>query len=199
MADSNIAHKPGSGFHEGPSGFESPVTKSYRLPGVGLTLADRSSASKRIVRADGDTVAANQLGVGFGASRASGQALICGQRPGEWAVIGPKADVDSVLNALDTAGHVSVIDHTHSRAMFRLTGARATSLLAKISGLDWSDDMTPDGAVVSASVAKTTCDLIRNDVGGEPSYLLLCDRSFGQYLFDAVLDAGSEFDIGVPA
>ena len=32
---------------------------------------------------------------------------------------------------------------------------------------------------------------------GTPAYLVACDRSFGQYLFDALLDAGDEFGIGV--
>ena len=181
-----------------PTGFESPVVKAYRRPGTALTLTDRSSTTKRIVRAAPDTAAAQGLGARFGTSRAAGQALICGQRPGEWLLIGPATEVDAVIGGLDTAGHVSVIDHTHSRAMFRLTGVAAASLLEKLCGLDWSDAMTPDGAVTSGSVAKTTCDLVRNDVDGTPSYLILCDRSFGQYLFDAVLDAGEEFDIGVP-
>ena len=39
--------------------------------------------------------------------------------------------------------------------------------------------------------------MIRADVDGMPSYLLVSDRSFGQYLFDALLDAGDEFGIGV--
>ena len=94
---------------------------------------------------------------------------------------------------------MSVIDHTHSRALFRLTGADAASLLEKVCSLDWSDAMTPDGAVVSASIAKVTCDLTRQDHDGEPSYLIACDRSFAQYLFDALLDAGTEFGIGVKA
>ena len=57
--------------------------------------------------------------------------------------------------------------------------------------------MSPDGAATSASVAKITCDVIRADIDDDPSYLIACDRSYGQYLFDALLDAGAEFDIGV--
>jgi len=64
--------------------------------------------------------------------------------------------------------------------------------------LDWDDAITPDGAVVSASVAKAGCDIVRFDGDSDhPSYLLACDRSFGQYLFDAILDAGDEFGINV--
>ena len=75
----------------------------------------------------------------------------------------------------------------------RVTGSEATRLLEKVCGIDWSDHMTPDGAVLSASVALVTCDIARNDVSEDdtssrPSYLIFCDRSFGQYLFDALIE-----------
>jgi sarcosine oxidase, subunit gamma len=38
---------------------------------------------------------------------------------------------------------------------------------------------------------------VRDDRGGEISYLLHCERSSGQYLFDALIDAGDEFGIEV--
>jgi sarcosine oxidase gamma subunit len=36
-------------------------------------------------------------------------------------------------------------------------------------------------------------------VSGSPSYLILCDRSFGQYIFDTIVDAGTEFTISANA
>jgi len=112
-------------------------------------------------------------------------------------VLGSPGSANLVVDGLDRSGHVSIVDHTHSRALFRLTGPASSDALEKVCGLDWSDLMTPDGAVVSASVAKVSCDLVRNDADGIPSYLIACDRSFGQYLFDAILDSGTEFGIGV--
>ena len=178
--------------------FESPVTSTYPSAGdAPMTLGDISSMTKLIVRAADGTAATSQMGVPFGASRLEGDVLISGQRPSEWLLLGPAPAVGALAASLDRTGHVSTIDHTHSRAMFRLTGESAASALEKVCGLDWSDAMTPNGAVVSASVAKVTCDIIRNDNKGAPSYLIACDRSFGQYLFDALLDAGAEFGIGV--
>jgi glycine cleavage system aminomethyltransferase T len=46
-------------------------------------------------------------------------------------------------------------------------------------------------------VAKLVTDVIRDDQAGARSYLLHCERSSGQYLFDALLDAGEEFGIDV--
>lgn len=183
--------------------FDSPVVRRYAaVDGAELRLSDLSATAKTIIRADLDTAAARTANVDFGASRSVGNVLVCGQRPGEWMLLGSADANRALIDSLDRTGHVSVIDHTHSRALFRLTGAASARALEKVCSLDWSDAMTPNGAVVSASVAGVNCDIIRNDIApddaaGAPSYLLACDRSFGQYLFDALLDAGDEFGIGV--
>ena len=206
MAD---AQSPESTVLHSPA-FESPVVRSYPSPGAGsgLTLSDESAATKWLVRAETDGPTADLLGVRFGSSRsAAGGALVLGSRPGEWIIVGTAAEVTATvaeLDGVDGQDFTSALDWTHGRAMLRVTGADVTRLLEKVCGLDWSDHMTPDGAVVSASVALVTCDLARNDItqndtAGTPSYLLFCDRSFGQYLFDALIDAGAEFDLAVTA
>ena len=177
------------------SPIASPVTASYTETSASLTLTDESAMSKFVVRAASGTAARATLAQSFGGSRMSADTLIVGIRPDEWFILGDEAAVAAWVGSLNTDGHVSIVDWTHGRAQFRITGDRATSLLEKVCGLDWSDDMTPDGAATSGSVAKVTCDIIRNDVGVAPSYLVLSDRSFGQYLFDALLDAGDEFTI----
>lgn len=166
-----------------------------RRSGAVLTLHDVSATTKIIVRAGPETVAHHQLNAPFGTSRTEDGVLVVGQRPDEWIILGPAAASRALVDRLDRSGHVSVIDHTHSRALFRLTGAEAASVLEKLCSLDWNDHMTPDGAAVSASVAKVTCDIVRNDLDGTPSYLISCDRSYGQYLLDTILDAGHEFTI----
>lgn len=178
--------------------FESPVTTRYpaTIGAVALVLADESATTKLIVRTATDTgiEATATLGVPFGASRRHDGALVVGQRPGEWVVLGTPAAAAGVVDDLE-GEHLGVIDVTHGRALFRLTGDHAARTLEKLCNLDWGDDMTPDGAVVSGSVAAVNCDLVRHDRDGSRSYLITCDRSLGQYLFDAVLDAGREFGI----
>ncbi len=190
-----ISTRKGSAFVADSPVFESPVVARYERGSGPLTLRDVSGTNKLIVRADDDTHAAAQMDVPFGASRSDGESTICGIRPHEWIVLGTAAGAEAILESLDRDGHVSVIDYTHSRALFELSGADSARVLEKVCGLDLCDDMTPHGAVFSASVAKVTCDLVRRDVNGELSYLIACDRSLGQYLFDALLDAGSEFDL----
>ena len=173
--------------------FASPITATYPTNAdAALTISDESSMAKTLVRSDQD-----QFGIGFGASRAHGEAIVAGTRPDEWTILGSLAAVEAAEAAIDRGGFTSVIPFSHGRALFRITGDDSARMLEKVCGIDWSDSMTPDGAVVSASVALTTCDIIRNDNDGARSYLLMMDRSFAQYLFDALLDAGEEFGIAL--
>lgn len=180
-----------------PVPFESPIVATYPHGSGELELRDESSVTKLVVRAAADTAAAAALDVTFGSSRMLHGALVVGQRPGEWTVIGHRDMAGGVVAGLDRSGHVSIVDHTHARAAIRVIGEAAARVLEKVCGLDWDDDMTPDGAATSASVAKVTCDIVRRDLAGVRAYLLICDRSFAQYLFDALLDAGAEFDMQV--
>ena len=182
--------------------FESPVVRSYETASSGaLMLSDASATVKWLVRGSSDGAAADRLGAPFGSSRATeGGALVLGSRPGEWIVVGAAqavAEAVAGIDGLDSSDFVTALDWTHGRALFRVTGPDAPRMLEKVCSLDWSDPMTPDGAVASASVAKVTCDIARNDADGTPSYLIFCDRSFGQYLFDALIDAGDEFGLSV--
>jgi heterotetrameric sarcosine oxidase gamma subunit len=170
-----------------PITFESPI----RSPGLldrGLT--DESETIKTLVRAGPESTTAGLLAVDFGSSRRVGETLVCGSRPGEWLILG---EPSPVTDDLDLSDHVSVIDLTHGRAVLRLTSAHAASILEKICSLDLSEAMTPDGAVTSATVANVVCDLIRDDANGVRSYLIVCDRSLGEFLASAILDAAGEF------
>lgn len=151
-----------------------------------VAISDLSHLTKLVVK----TTAARPDGLtpAFGTSTVSGEALICGTRPGEWTVFGP-ADATEMAVAATTA---HVVDITHGRVLLSVAGPAAASTLEKVCSLDWSDDMMPDGAVTSASVAKVACDVIRRD-DETPAYWISSDRSFGQYLYDALMDAASEF------
>ncbi len=181
--------------------FASPIVTTYpeaptNITGD-LTLTDVSATTKAVIRAPRGSDAAADLGVTFGSSRVVNGTLVVGIRPTEWLVLGPADAVWAFSDAVASAGHVNKIDLTHGRALFRITGPTSTSVLEKICSLDWADNMMPDGAATSASVAKVTCDIVRNDVEGVASYFLASDRSSAQYLFDAIIDAGQEFNLAV--
>jgi len=182
-----------------------------------LTIADHTPLAKIHVRAPWNGAMAKALGVPFG--RAGREApgrdvtgpdeswLVVGSGPGEWFVFAPPgaaAQAAGWLGAMaaDSAGEefVSVVDLTHGRALVRIAGQDAAELLALLCGADLHDDMAPDGAALRSAVAGVATDIIRDDRAGEagvPSYLLHCERSSGQYLFDALVSAGETLGIGV--
>lgn len=180
--------------------FVSPVTTEQltTLNGA-LTLTDVGSTTKVLVRAGSKTAAAIHLATPFGRSQETTDGvLVCGTRPDEWTLYTSSRAADVVIETIPDEGFVTVIDITHGRAMIRISGSSSPLALAKVCNIDFADDMTPDGAVFSASVAGVSCNLIRNDQIEGRSYLLTCERSFGRYLFVALADAGIEFGFNPP-
>jgi heterotetrameric sarcosine oxidase gamma subunit len=173
-----------------------------------LTISDHTPLAKVHLRAPWNGAMAKALGVPFGrAARDTsrdGAWLVVGSGPGEWFVFAPPGAAAQVAGWLDTlaadsaAGElVSVVDLTHGRALVRITGQDAAELMARLCGVDLHDDMAPDGAALRSAVAGVATDIIRDDRDGVPSYLLHCERSSGQYLFDALVSAGESLGIGV--
>jgi heterotetrameric sarcosine oxidase gamma subunit len=163
-----------------------------------LRLADCTPMAKLLVRASRDSSLARRLDVPFGRARRDGDVLLVCSGLTEWLLIGPVGSDPAADLLTGAAGeHVAIIDLTHGRALVRLTGGDAPQLLAKVCAIDLSDDVTPNGAAFRSSVAKVATDVVRDDVAGERSYLLHCERSSGQYFFDSLLDAGREFGIEV--
>ena len=181
--------------------FKSPVDVGpLTSPDGSVTVADAASTTKVQVRAAADTTAAAALGVSYGRSqRRPDGTLVCGTRPDEWTIYGAAGQAAAISATVPTDGFVTVIDITHGRAMLRISGSNATSALNKICNLDLGDELTPNGAVFSASVGSVGCDLVRDDQDGQTSFLIGCERSFGRFLFVAVVDACTEFGVQVPA
>lgn len=158
-----------------------------------LKLSDASPLAKVLVRSDEPA-----LDVPYGLARRDDHGvLIIGSAPDEWLLVGPSGHAESLAGRIPRRGFTVMVDLTHGRAMMRLTGADAAFMLSKLCAIDLGDHMAPNGAAFRAPVAAVVTDIIRDDRKGCPSYLLHCERSSGQYLFDALLDAGAEFGIGV--
>ena len=174
---------------------------SARRASADLLITDCTPLAKVLVYAAENSAVASTLGVGFGrATRDESGVLVVGSGPGEWMLIAAPGTAREVAGRIEPSPDdelVSVVDVTHGRAMMRIRGARSADLLAKVCGIDLSEDVTPNGAAFRSSVAKVVADVVRADEDGVRSYLLHCPRSYGQYLFDALLDAGDEFGIDI--
>ncbi|MDH3293737.1 MAG: hypothetical protein OER95_05395 [Acidimicrobiia bacterium] len=165
-----------------------PSTRSASSDST-VAVAPVHPQSVVIVRASGG----QGESVPFGTSRRDGDVVVCGIRPGETMIVGRPDAVATHVSGTDILDRSGTVDIGHSRSVFEVSGLQATKALEKVCSLDWSDAMMPDGACGSASVAKIGCDVIRSDDDGRPRYLLLCDRSLGQYLYECLVDAAAEF------
>jgi len=173
---------------------------STRRSSAPLRLADASPLAKVSTRAQPDGAFAAALGVRFRRSRREDGVLTVGSGPGEWLLIGAPDTAPGLteqVRALAAGEFVTTVDLTHGRALMRLTGHAAAQALSKVCAVDLSDAVTPASAAFRSSVAKVTTDVVRDDAGGggDRSYLLHCERSAGQYLFECLLDAGKEFGV----
>lgn len=184
-----------------PTTVEHGWEVSARRSTAELKITDCTPLAKILVLASTEGEVARSLGVSFGrATRDAHGTLVVGSGPGEWLLLatpGTSAAVTQRVEEVPGEGLTSVFDATHGLALLRITGARAPDLLAKVCAIDFSEAVTPDGAAFRSSVAKLVTDIVRDDRAGEISYLLHCERSSGQYLFDVLIDAGDEFGIEV--
>lgn len=170
-------------------GWEVSVTTAE----TDLSIADMSPLAKVLVRSD-----SAPFDVPYGTARPDDHTnLIVGSAPGEWLVLGPPATAEVIAEGIPRPGFTIVVDLTHGRAVMRVTGAAAPPMLSKVCAIDLSDPMAPNGAAFRAPVGGVVTDIIRLDRGGIRSYLLHCERSSGQYLFDVLIDAGTEYRIGI--
>jgi heterotetrameric sarcosine oxidase gamma subunit len=177
---------------------------SGRRSDAALTVTDCTPLAKVHVRAPWNGAMAKALGVPFGRASREAGGLLVGSGPGEWLVLAPPGAAGPVVSRLtETAAgsapeeFVSVIDLTHGRALVRVTGERAPDLLALLCPIDLDGDMTPDGAAFRSALAGIATDFVRDDRAGTRSYLMHCERSSGQYLFDSLLSAGESLGLGI--
>jgi heterotetrameric sarcosine oxidase gamma subunit len=177
---------------------------STRRSTASLQLTDLTWLSKVFVKADANGAFTARHPTVFGAARRlSADTLEIGSDPGGWFTLGAVGGGDDIVERLtnEVAGAgemVTVIDLTHGRALLRLTGAGSVGVLAKICAIDLADTATPNLSAFRSSVAKLVTDVVRDDLAdGTRSYLLHCERSSGQHLFDCLVDAGAEFGIDI--
>jgi heterotetrameric sarcosine oxidase gamma subunit len=162
-----------------------------------LTLTDCSPMAKVLIHANPSGALADRLAVPFGQSRRDDDGtLIMRDRPAQWLLFADAGRARELVEDWGAAGaetgeFFSVMDVTPGRTLLRLTGESGPALLAKICALDLAT--ASDGSARRSSVAKVNAEIVRDDSDGRRSYLLACERSYGQFLTEAINDAGEEF------
>jgi heterotetrameric sarcosine oxidase gamma subunit len=177
-----------------------------------LRLIDCTPCQKILIRASTASTAAQMLGVSRGrASRDGSGRLVAGVGHEEWLLVAPPGlSISTHLTASTDGGPelVTIVDVTHARALIRIVGTDSAKVMSKLCGVDFSDKTSPDNTALRTSLAGLVVEIVRNDLANRShdaagpdvtsrSYLVLCERSAGQYLFNILLDAGEEFGMEI--
>ena len=128
------------------------------------------------------------------------QILVAQLTPDEFFVLTPpdaEKEITTTLEAEIAAQDtfVSIIDQTSGLVGFSISGPESTGMMRKLCTLSFNSKDFPDLHVAQSSFAKIRTTILRHGRGTSPAFELFADRSYGKYLWDAILDAGREFSI----
>ena len=119
--------------------------------------------------------------------------------PDEWlAVCGDEEDAPALCAALEKAldgMHALVSDVSHSRVVFALEGAAARDMLRKGCSLDL--DRVAFASDRCAQTGLARAHMLLHQVSDVPRYHVYIHRSFADYAFAWLLDAGREYSVAL--
>ena len=102
---------------------------------------------------------------------------------------GRRAGLIDSLSA-SAAGCAHVVDVTSALAAVRIIGPRAPGLLAALTQLDVRREAFGDGRCAQSRFVEIHGVLTRLDAAGLPAYTLFFGREYGDYAWDAIMEAG---------
>ncbi len=167
-------------------------------------IYDISPAGKFLVYGDALDAVARAFGVDGGAPAAgsvAGWDLTSGDgyetawaartAPDELFVVTRPAARSAVSASLEQAASdtAHVVDVTSGLAGVALVGPRACDVLAAVTEFDVAPDSLGNVACAQSAFAKVRGTLLRIDLGELPVYELYFDRSYGEYMWEALLTA----------
>ena len=162
--------RKGSGF---VAEFRSPIAGERVLQlGGAVRLEDLSGTPLNRTWMD-------RTGATLGSARRAGTMLAFSVSPGEWIEVG-----GSPATADD-------VDLSHTRAVLRISGGGNREVLSYVCAIDLGERMMPNGAAARTLVAGVATEVVRDDVDGERSFLLLMSRSFARHVSDRLRAIGA--------
>lgn len=127
----------------------------------------------------------------------SGERSVQWMSPDEWLVIvpgGEEFDLENRLREKLGDAHFAILNASGGQTLVELSGEKAREVLMKSVPYDVHPANFPVGKGVSIVFAKSSAILRRPS---EERYELVLRRSFADYCYRWLLDAGEEFGIGV--
>ena len=118
--------------------------------------------------------------------------------PDEWLVVTPDNRVERIERSLQGALDArlgALTDVSHSRAILSLSGPDAQSVLAKGCPLDFHPRVFGPGRCAQSRLAK--CQVLIHQTGDAPMFEIYVMRSFAEYAWTWLMDAGQEFGVRI--
>ncbi|WP_282041171.1 sarcosine oxidase subunit gamma [Halomonas alimentaria] len=128
---------------------------------------------------------------------ANGERSVQWLSPDEWLVIvpgGEELDIEQRLRDALGDAHYAIVDVSGGQTLVELSGEKARELLMKSTPYDVHPEAFPVGKGVTTVFAKANLILRRPT---EERWELVLRRSFADYVYRWILDAGAEYAIGV--
>lgn len=157
------------------------------LRGMITLRADLASAAVQ-------TVLQNEIGLPVPAQRAivtKGDRSVAWMSPDELLIMAPYEAVLDLMACLQAAlgdVHSLVVNVSDARALFRVEGARAREVLAKLAPVDLSSAVFKQGEIRRTRLAQVAAAFWMN---GPESFEIVCFRSVAQYVFDLLEGASA--------
>ena len=111
--------------------------------------------------------------------------------PGTAAAV--QSHLEAVTQPAAASACVHLTDVTSSFTAVQIAGPRSRDLLRKLTALDLRPAQFPDLSCAQGSLANVHALVIRADIQTHLSYQVYYGREFGEYVWEALLDAGQEF------
>jgi sarcosine oxidase subunit gamma len=132
------------------------------------------------------------------AAASGGARSILWMGPDEWLVVAPPDERETLPGQLATAldgQHAAVVEVGESMTVIALSGPRAVDVIAKGCTIDLHPSVFPPGRVVRTLLAKT--GIILHQIDGTPTYEIYIHRSFADYAWRWLEDAGLEYGVAI--
>lgn len=184
----------------GGASFEAATARITEIGGQGM-ITIRGDLDAPFLR----KAAKKATGVDFpapGLCHSDGASGLAWMSPDELLLMCPRGQVAEVLAQLQTRfmdTHSLALDVSGARAMFRVEGAQAREVLAKLAPVDLAPGQFTPGMFRRTRLGQVAGAFWLTEDG---SFRVICFRSVAQYVFDLLKDAarpGGEVGLFAPA
>ena len=120
--------------------------------------------------------------------------------PDEWLVVAPDRRIERIERTLRDAfagQHAALTNVSDSRTILALAGPQARAVLSKGCPLDLHPRVFGPGGCAQSRLAK--CPVLLHQTRATPTFEIHVPRSFAQYAWTWLMDAGQEFGVRIAA